>query len=672
MRKIFTKSKIRIGVSILVTCTLILLSSLAAMHSKVHAVKLVLCIVISLAAGLLICLDLKLTRLPGIIFMIIIPILCFSGIEAFTHRVTDLKMPVFLLNLVFYFLLYGIFSLLFNSVKLGYILATLFPMIFGTIHYFVIQFRSSPLMPWDFLSAKTALSITGNYTFTINYRFLLVIMGFVFLMIFAEKIQIRIKNMRVRVAALFLTVCCMGGYTAFIKTDKSIEMFNLYHTLFAAKRIYVRNGFAVSFLSNFRYMNVQKPVGYSLKNAEEIMSEANAQEVSTTSPDNNTSKKNLLKDKPNIIVIMNEAFSDLSARGKFETNEDYMPFIHSLSENTIKSNMFVSVKGGNTANTEYEFLTSDTMAFLPNGSVAYQQFVRQPMPALPNYLKSMGYKTTAIHPYNSKGWNRENVYSYFGFDTYLSKTDFKKPKKIRDYISDESAYQKIIETYKNKSPEERIFTFEVTMQNHGGYDKDFPGFETSISLSQYDGKKKSDNVRAAEQYLTLIKESDKAFKDLTDYFQKEEELTIILMFGDHQPADNVAKPILKLNHINQDFSVEEFQNGYIVPMVMWANYKLESQDIPVISPNYLSGLLLSKAGLPLTGYQSFLENLRKTIPVITGNVYIDKDGYYHQYSEDSYSELLNQYSILQYNHLSDGKNRVNDFFGGLSVESIDK
>lgn len=665
MRKIFTKSKIRIGISILVTCTLILLSSLAAMHNREHAVKLVLCIVISVAAGVLICLDLKFTRLPGILFMIIIPILTFTGIEAFTHRVTDLRLPVFLLNLVFYFLLYGIFSTLFNSVKLGYILATLFPMIFGTIHYFVIQFRSSPLMPWDFLSAKTALSITGNYTFTINYRLLLIIIGFVYLMILAEKIQIKIKNLRLRVAALLLTVCCMGGYVTFIKSDQSIEKFNLYHTLFAAKRLYSRNGFAVSFLSNFRYMNVQKPVGYTTKNAKEIMSKSDERVASAT--DTKTQTNKFLKDKPNIIVIMNEAFSDLSARGKFETNEDYMPFIHSLSENTIKSDLFVSVKGGNTANTEYEFLTSDTMAFLPSGSVAYQQFVRKPMPALPSYLKSLGYETTAIHPYNSKGWNRENVYSYFGFDAYYSKTDFKNPKKIRDYISDESAYQKIIELYKNKSPEERIFTFEVTMQNHGGYDKEFPGFEPTITLSQYAGKKKSDNVRAAEQYLTLIKESDKAFQDLTDYFKKEEEPTIILMFGDHQPADNVAKPILKLNHINQDSSVEEYQNGYIVPMIMWANYKLESPDIPMISPNYLSGLLLSKAGLPLTGYQSFLENLRKTIPVITGNVYIDKDGNYHQYSDNSFSEMLNQYSILQYNHLSDAKNRVNDFFGGLST-----
>ena len=61
-------------------------------------------------------------------------------------------------------------------------------------------------------------------------------------------------------------------------------------------------------------------------------------------------------------VILNEAFSDLAVRGNFTTNEDYMPFIHSLqqgAENTRTGYLNVSVLGGNTANTEFEFLTGN-------------------------------------------------------------------------------------------------------------------------------------------------------------------------------------------------------------------------------------------------------------------------------------------------------------------------
>lgn len=76
--------------------------------------------------------------------------------------------------------------------------------------------------------------------------------------------------------------------------------------------------------------------------------------------------------QPNIIMIMNESFADLKSIGDFETNEDYMPFIHSLAEaeNTISGDLLVSTFGGGTATTEFEVLTGDTMAFLPFGLLA--------------------------------------------------------------------------------------------------------------------------------------------------------------------------------------------------------------------------------------------------------------------------------------------------------------
>ena len=65
---------------------------------------------------------------------------------------------------------------------------------------------------------------------------------------------------------------------------------------------------------------------------------------------------------PNLIVIMNESFADYTSIGKgLDLSEDCMPFIHSLTENTIKGTAYVSIFGGNTPNSEYEFLTGNTM-----------------------------------------------------------------------------------------------------------------------------------------------------------------------------------------------------------------------------------------------------------------------------------------------------------------------
>ena len=78
--------------------------------------------------------------------------------------------------------------------------------------------------------------------------------------------------------------------------------------------------------------------------------------------------------RPNIIMIMNESFADLHDVGEFETNEDYLSYLHTLEgqENTITGDLLVSVFGGGTATTEFEVLTGDTMAFLPYGCSPYR------------------------------------------------------------------------------------------------------------------------------------------------------------------------------------------------------------------------------------------------------------------------------------------------------------
>ena len=114
-----------------------------------------------------------------------------------------------------------------------------------------------------------------------------------------------------------------------------------------------------------RYSYIEKPEGYSPDAAREIAGEvtegaAGSVDVTPT----------------NIIVIMDEAFSDLSVDGDLPLSGEQMPFIDSLTENTIKGYAWSSVFGGTTANSEYELLTGNSMAFLPASSVPYQLFIQ--------------------------------------------------------------------------------------------------------------------------------------------------------------------------------------------------------------------------------------------------------------------------------------------------------
>ena len=419
----------------------------------------------------------------------------------------------------------------------------------------------------------------------------------------------------------------------------------LYPFLFTPAYMTKVNGMAVTFAMDMAYIAVDKPAGYSEENARQILDEyknddnGQKEDASEGSDTNNNEKM------PNIIVIMDEAFSDLSVLGNFETNKDYMPFVHSLqngADNTITGYLNVSVCGGNTADTEFEFLTGNTMAFLPAGSIPYQQYIKDITPSLASYLKGLGYETYAQHPYNASGWNRETVYPLLGFENMAFAPDYLSRDVIRNYISDKTSFEKIIETYENKPEDKPAFIFNVTMQNHGGYTDTYWNFTNTINA-------KGLGNDALNQYLSLIKLTDSDLSSLISYFKEQDEKTIIVFFGDHQPNDTVASSVLAENGMDySNLSTEETYLRYQVPYVVWANYDIQEAQNHDMSVNYLAANVLKTAGVPTSDYQNFLLELQKDYPIIsairTEDVKADTD-----------EEMLKKYKILQYYRLFDQK-----------------
>jgi phosphoglycerol transferase MdoB-like AlkP superfamily enzyme len=229
---------------------------------------------------------------------------------------------------------------------------------------------------------------------------------------------------------------------------------------------------------------------------------------------------------------MNESFSDLSVLGEVPVSEDFLPFFRSLSENTVRGTAYASVFGGTTANSEYEFLTGNTTAFLPEGTVPFHLYVADGTPNLGAQMKALGYDTVFLHPYLASGWNRRAVYADFGFDTVLFQDDLTDTSLIREYISDQSDYESLIRLYEEKEKGQPLFLFNVTMQNHSGYDKPWHGLERTAELTGV----LAGRFPTVDQYLSLIKQSDNAFRYLINYFSQVEEPTMILLFGDTSPG----------------------------------------------------------------------------------------------------------------------------------------
>ena len=684
-KSIFIWNRKQAAAAIVATAAILILTAFTAYGSGMDTLGITLGVLLGIAAGAFVLLNIRFGKILSAMMYLLLPLAVVCALENYTHVITDLAPLILVLNLLFFYVLYGLLTALTGSVRMGFRLATLVPMLFGLTNYFVVSFRGSPIVPWDLLSFGTAASVADNYEFVLSWKAFYSVLAFIWMILLSSKSTVRLGRKKLRVISIAAYAALMFLYVGEIQNSAVQSFFGMDTTLFTLNVLYRNNGIAAAFLGNLRFLNIEQPSGYSVDKVEALMKqvEENAKNepetdaqgetvqatqgetVQATQAETNapaeTEAPASSGQYPNIVVIMNEAFSDLSVWGDFATSEEVMPFFKSLQQEAVGGELYVSVKGGNTANTEFEFLTGDTMGFLPKGSIPYQQYINDETPSLASYLKTLGYSTTAIHPYNRTGWDRDTVYEKFGFDEFLDKDSFSSPYRLRGYISDKSAFDKIREQFSIKGDDERKFIFEVTMQNHGGYSRETPDFNIYLTLPEVTGKTTS--VVATEKYLTLINQTDRALEELIDYFKEQDEPVIVVMFGDHQPSDYITNVIQRICGATTSDSLADLEQGYRVPFVMWSNYGLEHKYYDGISVNYLSSILMENAGIPLTGYQTFLKKLMETLPVINANVYRDADGNFYNYEDDAYSGELKDYQMLQYNHLVDKKHRDDAFFG---------
>lgn len=652
-----SKSKIRRGIAIALSLFMVVSGFFAVFSVPFKTWQFLLMLLISAGLGLLIAANFKIPKILSGLLLLLFPLGALCCMEFFTHVPWDLTNMILLLNYLFFLFVYLICTALAGGTRWGCVIAPGFFALAGTINYFVVNFRSSPVVPWDFFSIGTAASVAGNYGIKMEWRLYLVLSGFFLLMILGEKMTISLKDIRIRLVSIGVSGALVAGFVGYVQTDQCQKTFALDTTLFTPNVLYRNNGFMAAFFANLQYLHIEKPKNYSVNTAQEIANDTLQTEAAYA------------EERPNILVIMNEAFSDLSVYGDFRTTEDYMPFFNSLYDNTVRGNLFVSVKGGNTANSEFEFLTGNSMAFLPTGSVPYQQFLNGEMPSLASQLADMGYLTAALHPYYASGWNRDKVYEYLGFhNQYFYDTgDFPDATKLRGWVDDRSSFQKLIQLYEEKEPGTPLFAFEVTMQNHGGYSKEYEDLTNEIKFMDLPDSIRSVHrlqIESTEKYLTLLKKTDEAFEELISYFSAQDEKTIILMFGDHQPSEYITNSVLRLlgeDTTTRNDMLERMATSFEVPYLIWANYDIQEKETDAISANYLSTLLLETAGLPLNDYQCWLGTLAEEYPVVTANFYKDSSGNIYQWEEEK-PETLQDYAVLQYNNLVDDKHRISGFF----------
>ncbi len=565
-----------------------------------------------------------------ICYLAAVPSKIFVRMEFPNYDLSRLSPGAQTANVIIILTVFCVFLLIFQRTGTAFAGGSIFLLCLTLINYYCIQFRGSSLTYLDLRATSAAISVLGNYRLIMSVELWYTILYFCLFISLGKWCDLPFKGKKYHIAVTAVSICGCLFFWWFWDRSGYLEKNDLYGHYWDATENEQLNGFLLSFGIGIKELRMEKPDGYSQAALEETAKLAEENYQGPVSGEN----------RPNIIFIMNESWSDLRVLGNLETTQEYMPFVNSLTQSVVKGNTYVKILGGLTANSEFEALTGDTLAFLSPTAIPYELQVNHDMPSIATVLKEQGYQTMAMHPSGSAVWNREKVYGYFGFDDFIDQEKFQTPYLyLRGFLSDECNFNEIIWQFEHRDREKPFFLFDVSIQNHGGYygDMDLPIAITKVGDVLADD---AGYLYDAETYLNLMKVTDEAFENLIGYFEQVEEPVIVCMFGDHQPhlENDFYQAIFANSGLTEQ---EQTERKYITPYVIWANYETDFPEYGDLSANYLGAVLLECAGVKLSPYYKYLLELQRQCPVIS----------YQTAEEQGQEKEILRYRMLQYNQL---------------------
>ncbi|MBP1156409.1 MULTISPECIES: LTA synthase family protein [unclassified Paenibacillus] len=543
-----------------------------------------------------------------------------------------------------------------GSVRLSFWLVAAVCITFGLISGIKLEILGVPFLPWDLLLTSETKDMTpylrGLLSFTVISGFVLFVAISILLLykVARNDLQLGLRHrigMGLVSALLLISIYNDGAFS--LKKLANIDNIAWDQTINVKT-----NGFLLSTVMNIKFLYLQEPKGYDEQSIRAMASGASpavaeADEV-----------------KPNIIVVLSESFWDATQVEGLKFSKDPLPFYHSLVEKYTSGTMLSPQFGGGTANVEFEVLTGNSMRFLPQGSIPYNQYIHKQTDSLASILKRQGYETTAINPFHSWFYNSKSVYEHFGFSKYISQ-EFFEPDYEGPYIADRAVAKYIIQASEETAGPD--FIFANTMENHYHY---YPGKfkENTIEVSGVSDESKG----LFETYAQGLLGADDMLKRLVTHYEQKGEPTIIVFFGDHLPSLGENYKAYKDCGYLQENDPNFLDKMYRVPVLVWNNYLPEQKESLNMSPSFLGPYVLKLAQRTGTYYTDYLYEFAQHTPVIPPKHYYQQMGI----NED----ILKGYEKLQYDILfgkqygyADWNDTIQDpafvlGFGALHIDNV--
>ena len=556
----------------------------------------------------------------------------FNGMEAFWHWLPSSR-GLTLAALLALSAAYGALRVFFARPAIPFAVYGGLTWLVGASNYYKLYYRNEPLVPYDLFNIAPAMSIAGrmNLHFDRGLKLNLAFFAFCLLSLWLGA-RVLYKPIPVHPARKALPCLCISlACLASLTNLTTLKFFGAVDIRYDQYQNYQTNGFIVATLMNLTDSGVESPVYYSDLTVSVLRGHIEA--AASPAPLGEPPKP------PHIIALQMEAFSDpqlIDPRITYE-KDPFSP-LEAYAAEIQRFHTLVSVLGGGTSNTEYEFLTGYNTYFCPPGVTPFIRYMNKTRPSLVSDLAKMGYRTVAVHPHTGSFYNRDKVYPRLGFSRFVTIEEFNDPVYTGFYIADETFGQKVIELYEEERGGGPLFLLGVSIQNHGPYSH--PSQWRHYPVSVGGGLALTGaQIKELETFGANIYDSSTMLANLIRYFSESDEPVLLLAYGDHQAAwpwtlEMPGGPELELRR----YSTESF---------FWANYPLERDSRPLISASGLGPWMMRKAGLMLPLYAKGVDLQFEDLMAYNIAITVENDGNM-RYVE---RERVEGFRLLQYDRM---------------------
>ena len=551
----------------------------------------------------------------------------------------------------------------------------------GLAQFFVRRFKNAAILPNDLLVLDTAMAVSNQYTFSLDPRAVMgmavALAGICVLSLLHPTWSVQADdpargNVGRDTGKGFISLALCA---ALVLIPNYMQVFQVQIMYWYSINYYEKQGFLPTFIAVWQDLPIHKPKEYDSQVAEELTAELSKsyEENAGSSVERQEAVAQFEELKPTVLVVMNESFADLSEFDGLRAGYEGPQYFKSMSDALWRGKLFVNVHGGGTCNTEFEFLTGNSLGYIGAGKYPYSTFPLGDVDNLARQFKQLGYATCAIHPNYASNWSRNKVYPGFGFDQFLDIDAFggfpefnldgtKKsttPTGVPVFhsgVSDQATYERVLEML--EADETPQFIFDVTMQNHGSYDQ-FNIPEDKLThvypKNTYETPGFVETPERLNEYLSCIEESDRALKWLVARLKKLDRPVVLVFFGDHQPS--MTPDYNDLWYQGED-DITHTQRVYHADYVIWANYDVagseQRSDDADTSVDVLGSIVLDAIGAPLTTYEEAQLAVNEQIKATNLHGYLGVDGtWYTPDDEGPYAELYDKMSFVEYLNFAD-------------------